>query len=326
MGGLASTAVSWGSVCGCFVLGAGVVCGEDRQSQQFGLAGDLFCSCDYVVEGGCVSEEQAFCVDCLASDSFEGVYCVLACCCGEDHDLFASVVEGEYFDYVDGFLEAVVEVETRDFLHSVLFVVADGYVPCPVDLPNQYGEFRFHCVSFWSFYGHVCHSLFRPHMSQPHTQKGHVEARSSASRSCIQRFDTGMPANPRGVGPSQDPFGVSEGFGPQSVVWLLREQFCGTQNTSAAVSGDVASSQVSPVRAPQALSRSERRLDGSSGVVATPAKAGDALAASSPCNFRPQGARAIALGLSELASRTGSELLRRSSWDAAPVDAAGVPC
>ncbi len=53
-------------------------------------------------------------------------------------------------------------------------------------------------------------------------------------------------------------------------------------NTWLRSSGGAASSQVSPVRAPQALSRSERRLDGSSGAGATPAKAGDVLAAITP--------------------------------------------
>lgn len=92
------------------------------------------------------------------------------------------------------------------------------------------------------------------------------------------------------------------------------------------VSGGGASSQVSPVRAPEALSRSERRLDGSSGTVATPAKAGDALPASAPGDFVMEGARSRTFALGEMAWLMRSEVLRRLSWDVAPVDAEGVPC
>jgi hypothetical protein len=102
--------------------------------------------------------------------------------------------------------------------------------------------------------------------------------------------------------------------------------FSRSENMGASVTGGAASSQVSPVRAPQALSRSERRLDGSSGAVGTPAKAGDALAASTPRNLRRRGAATVAIALGRLADATGSELVRRLGWDVAPVDAEGVPC
>lgn len=110
------------------------------------------------------------------------------------------------------------------------------------------------------------------------------------------------------------------------VSFVKAERFSRSENSGAAVSGVGASSQVSPDRAPQALSRSERRLDGSSGAELPPAQAGDALAASTPRNFRPQTARAVAIRLGDLACGTGSELVRRASWDAAPLDVEGVPC
>jgi hypothetical protein len=75
--------------------------------------------------------------------------------------------------------------------------------------------------------------------------------------------------------------------------------------------GDVASSQVSPVRAAQ--QPRSGRLDGSSGVVDTPAKAGDALAASAPCDSL--------LPWSDL-----QELRRQASWDLGEYDDEGVPC
>lgn len=59
---------------------------------------------------------------------------------------------------------------------------------------------------------------------------------------------------------------------------------------------------------------------------ASPAKAGDALAASAPCNFVESGGRLLAVALGDVAARTGSEQLRCASWDAAPVDSDGVPC
>lgn len=157
----------------------------------------------------------------------------------------------------------------------------------------------------------------RPHRSQPapeHSQQGFDSAASANLRCCATHSGrSANPAKPRGRFDPQEP--------PPTEGHCLR-----MQTTGAAVTGGVASSQVSPVRAPQALSRSERRLDGSSGAGGTPADAGDALAASTPPNSLPRGAAALARALGHLAGAMGSEVVRCASWDVAPVDAEGVPC
>jgi hypothetical protein len=95
-------------------------------------------------------------------------------------------------------------------------------------------------------------------------------------------------------------------------------------NTWLLCSGDAASSQVRSVRIAKRPRRG--RLDGFSGVGATPAKAGDPLVARSPRNVRGPGDRSLAIALGAVAARTGFEFLRRRSWDVAPVDAEGAPC
>jgi hypothetical protein len=254
-----------------------VVVLEDCYSEDVCEALDLCCALDGVVLVDLVEQEEAFCVDCLRSDSFEY----------GDGAVSVSLIEHLSRLSVGG------QVFRARLLCSVWrHVCCDGSddLVCVVSREDQSCYFFLvhcviHCVndsvSSW-FYGHEASFVY-----------SHLAA--CECDCCV--------------------------FHCVSLVQCEQLLLC---NNWLLNSGDVASSQVSPVRA--AEQPRSGRLDGSSGVGATAAKAADPLAARSPCDVLRPGASSVPIALGYLAEATSSELVRRSSWDAAPLDAEGVPC
>lgn len=189
-------------------------------TQQACLSFDLAGALPEVFFVDLVEQKESFCVECLASDSFQGGDCCVSCLLCEGHGLFAE----SYWEFAVReklFVESCTDSVQRVLNRVVSFGVVEGYQ-----------------VAFWT----------------PH-------------RDCEMTFRCGV---------SMDCECVSSFHVVLSVKCL---HFSRSENMGAVFTGAGVSSQVSPVRAPKALSRSGRRLDGSNGSGGTPAKAGDELAA-----------------------------------------------